>query len=121
MTSRRPSDSSPRKTSTVARPLGEPEQHADYALRERIARTGHDYVHTHYPFDRMAWNMLDVLFHDGQPMPLTDPGSSLQRGAIDPETMVPALSDLTLRRGIAAQWAYRGRTGSRYREGRGSA
>jgi spore maturation protein CgeB len=53
------------------------------AFRKRIASTGHDYVHTHYPFDRMASNMVDVLFHDRAPRPLTDPGPSLQRGATD--------------------------------------
>lgn len=52
------------------------------ALRERIASTAYEFVHTHYPFDRMASNMVDVLFHGREPQPLTDPGPSLDRGAL---------------------------------------
>ncbi len=49
------------------------------AERSRIARHGYEFVHEHYPFDRMANNMIEVLFRDGQPEPLTDPGPSLDR------------------------------------------
>lgn len=51
-------------------------------LRKRIAGTGHEFVHTYYPFDRMASNMVGVLFHDRAPRPLTDPGPDLPRGGI---------------------------------------
>ena len=56
------------------------------ALRKRIALTGHEYVHAYYPFDRMASNMVDALFHGRPPRPLTDPGPCLERGAPDPPT-----------------------------------
>lgn len=47
------------------------------AERSTIARQGYEFVHEHYRFDRMAKNMIEVLFHDGMPAPLTDPGPSL--------------------------------------------
>ena len=51
------------------------------AARERIANAGHEFSHQNYPFDRMASNMVEVLFRGGVPRPLTDPGPSLERGA----------------------------------------
>lgn len=51
------------------------------AERSKIARQGYEFVHTHYPFDRMAKNMIEVLFRDGTPEPLTDPGPSLEKPA----------------------------------------
>ncbi len=48
--------------------------------RQLIADAGQAFVHEHYPFDRMARNMLKVLFESGEPDPLTDPGASLKCG-----------------------------------------
>jgi hypothetical protein len=44
--------------------------------RQRIGRAGYDFAHEHYPFDRMAENMIRVVFENGEPTPLTDPGPS---------------------------------------------
>lgn len=49
-------------------------------LRKKIAKTGHEFVHTAYPNERMAETMLRVLFEDAEPPPLTDPGPSFASG-----------------------------------------
>ena len=48
--------------------------------RERIATAGHEFARRLYPFDRMAKNMVDVMFHGHSPQPLSDPGPSFQSG-----------------------------------------
>lgn len=48
---------------------------------DAIARAGHEFAHGFYPFDRMARNMIDVMFHDREPLPLTDPGKSFASGS----------------------------------------
>jgi spore maturation protein CgeB len=68
-------------------------------LRRKIADTGHEYVHTHYPFDRMASNMVEVLFRDREPRPLTDPGPGLERGAIDTTMVERRRPDVVVKRG----------------------
>lgn len=49
-------------------------------LRQKIAKTGHEFVHRMYPNDRMAESMLRVLFEDAEVPPLTDPGPSFESG-----------------------------------------
>jgi len=42
--------------------------------RRKIADAGHRFAHEHYPFDRMARNLVKVLFEGEDPDPLTNPG-----------------------------------------------
>jgi hypothetical protein len=48
--------------------------------RRTIAEAGHRFAHAHYPFDRMARNLVRVLFEGGVPEPLTDPGPGRSPG-----------------------------------------